>query len=736
MSKPVPLTYFIDLGGQSIEVRDVRGVETISRPFRFDVAFAQAEGAAIDPDAVIRTEAVLRLMRGPVELRHIQGVVTSISVGVAKARAPEIKLVLEPRLAVARFREDVRIFRKKTAPEIIVEVLDGLGVPTDNRLTGTYERRPYCVEWREKDLDFVHRLMEDEGIFYYFTADDVMVLGDATSAYDDGGPLLSFRGGAGMDRNEDAVVAIGARASVGPSKMSLRDWNPAHPSLNMDVQAATPLPAGPEHYDYPGEYLEPAAGQRKVGLRAEAVMCAAGALKGRSFSAKLVPGLVFGIEGAPNGAFDGKQVVTVVEHAFKRDGDGFSVGFQARSAEVVYRPPVVTEAPRLLNPVTGFVTGAPGDDICTNETGDVKVHFHWDRLQPLDDECSHWVPVLQDNTGHSIGISRVAWEVLVHHLEGDPDRPVVLGRVYNADDNFPQRLPELKSRSALKSLWSPRDGDGEIQGTNEIQFEDLAGAQRIWVYAERDQNTVVANNKDEHVEADETRIIKRDERVDIRGNQTKVVHASHLPTVEGNQKWKVGGDRKRHTIGNESMTVEGERKVEIGGSHTRTIGTDDRTNVTGNFTETISGTDTETSENNNLVQAELTSKLKVCGTLTEICKEGKMESTSQKRTETIDGSFNITATGVVATRCSEDRTTRVNASMKADAKEEMVIAGLDKLETHSKTGLFEGATAITFKVGETQIVFKDGTIAMVASDSITISTSSMNDLGSGTSVQI
>lgn len=736
MNKPLPLMYWLDLGGQRFEVREVRGVEAMSTPFRFEIAFAEDEGAAIDPDAVIRTQAVLHLMRGPVEERHVQGIVTSISVGVAKKRAPEIRLVLEPRLALARFRQDIRVFRKKTAPEIVVEVLSGLGIPTDNRLAGSYVRRPYCVQLRETDLDFVHRMLEDEGIYYYHTEDDVMVLGDKASAYEPSGPLLPFRSGTGLDRDEDAVFAIGARASVGPSKLTLRDWNPAHPSLDMDVQATTPLPAGPEYYDYPGEYLEPSEGQRKVDLRAEAVVCAHGATRGKTFSAKLFPGLVFHVEDAPSASFDGGHVVTRIEHAYERGRGGFEAAFEALGAEVVFRPAVVTEAPRLLNPMTGFVTGAPGDDICTNETGDVKVHFHWDRLQPYDDDCSHWVPVLQDNTGHSIGISRVGWEVLCHFQEGDPDRPVVLGRVYNADDSFPQRLPEMKTRSALKSLWSPRDDKGELQGTNEIQFEDLAGQERIWIYAERDQNIVIANNRDEHVEADETRVIKHDESIDIGGNQKQDLHANFLPTVEGNQKWKVGGDRTRHTVGNESMTVQGDRKVTISGSHTRKMGTDDRTNVTKNLTENICGSDTEESETNNLVQAELSSKLDVGGSLTETCKENKMESTAQKRKETIMGNVTVTAEGSVAMRCDDERKTSIVATLTATATEEMVIAGLDQLRMESRTGILDGATQVTFKVGDTQIILKDGTIAMKAPNDITIDTSSENNLGSGTSRQI
>ena len=738
MTKRDPLLYWIDLGGLSFRAREVTGSEALSKPFRFEIRFAEARGAELDPDALVRSQASLRLMRGTEEIRRIDGVISLLSVGVTKARAPEVHLVLEPRLATARYRQDIRIFREKTAPEIVVEVLSGLGITTELRLQGGYERRAYCVQMRERDLDFVHRLLEDEGIFYFIAAGDVMVLGDAVTAYDAGGPRLPFRAGMGLDRQDDAVFAVGARSQMGPSKMTLRDFNPAHPSLDMEVRAATPCPAGPEFYDYPGEYLEPGAGQRKVGLRAEAVACAHAALVARSFSATLMPGLVFHLEGAPGAVDDGGYVVTAVEHDFGRDDGGFSCGLEALKEDVVFRPAVVTPAPRLLNPMTGIVTGPAGEDIYTDAVGRVKVHTHWDRRQPYDEECSDWIPVLQDNTGHSVGIPRLHWEVLLHFLEGDPDRPVVMGRVYNADDNFPQRLPEMKTRSALKSLTSPRaprDENEEITGTNEIQFEDLAGKERIFIHAEKDQNVVVANDKTEHVINHETRVIKRDERIGIGVDNTVKVGGDLLGTVEGNQRWTVGGDRGVHVVGSDNGTVQTNRSMSIGGTHLRQLGTHDRAGSVQTFKETIGGAVLEASEKNNLVQAELASTLTVGGAVVEIARANKMETTVKKRDEKVGGSSIVQATMAIAARCDDTRTMTIGSSYSATADKEIVLAGIVQLDTLSGTGLFAGDT-ITLRVGSSEIAMKGGKIAITSKDSITIGTSADNVLGSGTSNQI
>jgi type VI secretion system secreted protein VgrG len=732
-----PLRYLLDLGGNTYRARELSGSESIFKAFRFEIRFAEADGALLDPDALIRSECSLRLERGNTLVRKIDGVATAITVGVTRNRAPEVKVVLEPRYALTRLRKDIRIFRKKTVPEVVVEVLSGLGVKTELRLSGSYERREYNVQLRESDHDFVERLLEDEGIFYFFLEGDVMVLGDSAASYEPGGPFLPFRAGSGLDRNEDAVFAMGARAAMGPSKMTLRDFNPEHPSVNMEVHASTPCAGGPEHYDYPGEYLDPGAGARKVKLRAEAVAVQRAAVTGKTFAGQLFPGGVFHVMGAPPPAADGGYVVTKIEHAMDVRTQGFSTRFEALDADTIFRPMPVTEAPRLLNPITGVVTGPPGEDIYTDEWGRVKVHFHWDRLQPYDDSCSYWIPTIQDNTGHSVAIPRIGWEVLVHFLEGDPDRPVVLGRVYNADDTFPQRLPEMKTRSALKSMSSPRESreSGEITGSNEIQFEDLVGEERIFVHAERDQNVVVANDKKEQVGNNETRVIKRDEKITIGNDHSANIGGDLLPTIQGNQTWSVGGDRKISIDNSDSASVQQDRTQSIGSTHFRRIGTDDRVVVQKNFSEKVGGVILEVSLRNNGFQVEQASSLIVGGAVVELAEESKMESAAKGRAETVGGLVYEKADERIDIRVDQARETVVGASLSVEATKEMVLAGIKKLKTSSNTGLIKG-DKLTLKVGTSEITMKDGVLAIKATDSITIDTTADNVLGSGTSTQI
>lgn len=731
MSTDKPLLFWLEMAGRPFAVREVRGRESISAPFRLELRFVIPEGGPIDPASVIKSEASLALVRER-PLRTITGLITDFKVRATRRGAPEVTLVLEPKFALTRLRSDIRVFREKTAVEIVTEVLAGHGIRPELRLRETYERRHYCVQFRETDFDFVNRLLEDEGIFYFFLEGDVMVLGDNTRAYEPiaAPEVVPFRAGMGMDENIECVVEIGRRAALVPSKVTLRDFNPEKPRLNMDVQADVPSPSGAEWYDFPGEYLDPGYGARKAKLTGESFAVASGAFTGITFCGRFLPGCELSLIDGPEAAADGKYVITAVEHEWVRDRQGFSLRFDALSADVTFRAPRVTPAPRLLNPVTGFVTGPAGEDIYTDEWGRVKVHLHWDRRQPLDEECSYWIPVLQDNTGQSCGIPRIGWEVLVHFLEGDPDRPVVLGRVYNAEDEFPQKLPLYKTRSALRSQSSPGR-----RGTNEIRFEDIAGEQHIYVYAEKDQNVVIANNKNEHILNNEGHAIDRDEAVSIGGNTTIKVGADLKQEVGVDQTHSVGGSRTRRAGKADSARVKKDRSLTVGGMHFRRIGTNDQV-ACDNLRETVGGAIIEASVKSNFTQGEKGALLAVGGAVVEVAKKDKSENANESRKEFIGGLFFTKAGKEIATRSNTVRQTSVGGMLNVTAKEQIAVSGVEELSVKAGAGEIAGKGSITLKVGDTKVVLKDGAIDVTAKTVIKMIVSGNNKQGAKTSTQI
>ena len=719
--EPRVLQYYVQLtgGGQvwQFPAREVRGTEHISRPWRLEIAFALKAlvglAEALDPDDVVREPIAISLMRNRTVERVITGIVTDISVTATAAGTPEVRLIAEPRMSLLRHRSDVRIHRNLTVPQIVTEVCEALGVTVRQELEGSYDARPYCVQWRETDFDYVSRLLEDEGIHYYFDDDDVLVLGDHAGAYRPiaGEPTVPLRQLAGLDEHHDAVFHFGQDAQMQPGKVTLRDWHVDHPTLDMDVTSDTSDGQGPEWYDYPGEYETPAEGSRKARLVAEAFSCAALKSTAQSTCARLMPGAHFVLAG---GVQSDALVVRKVVHEWDRVVGGFALSIEAQPQDVVYRPPRTTYVPRLLNPHTGTVcVSSPGEDIHCDRLGRVKVHFHWDRLRPYDDDCSDWVPVLQDNTGGSSAIPREGWEVLVHYLEGDPDRPVVLGRSYNGKDRPDERLPNMKAQSALRSLTTPtRDGG------NSIRFDDLQGTEKLMVSAERDQRVAVANDQTASIGASEVTGVGNNEQISIGGDATWKVGGSNDENVGANQTWSVGGNRTFDVKSLNELAVFGDRKLDVGGNFKGVL-KDQGYIAAMKMDETFGGNleQKATLSYDTIVRDTL--ELTIGGNVTETVKTGRSLSANVKRIEKIGGNLEQQSTeGEHQIRVDKKRTTTIKGNASVKATKMITLTGAHRLLSKSLASTYTADTTVTFKVGDTHVTMKNGLISIHAAEKI------------------
>jgi type VI secretion system secreted protein VgrG len=319
--------------------------------------------------------------------------------------------------------------------------------------------------------------------------------------------------------------------------------------------------------------------------------------------------------------------------------------------------------------------------------------------------------------------------VLVHFLEGDPDRPVVLGRVYNGEDTFPASLPENKTQSALKSLSSPtRDG------TNEIQLEDAAGKERLLVHAERDQNIVVANDKRQQVLSNEQSVIGRNEAVAIGANHTAVVGNHHTGTVGKDQTLTVAGKRSRSVSSNETSAVEGNRKLQISGMHFRRVGTDDIVKAK-NFGEQVGAVILETHLKTNTTNAGKAMTLTVGGAMIELARKEKVENVEGVRAETIGGSVMTKAKGAFKIGVKTSRKTTVGGALTVEAKKKLVVRAQDQVSGKAATATLDGSTSVTLKVGESIVLLSEGVLKLHASSTITFKITGPNDEGASKSDQ-
>ncbi len=722
-----PARYWVRLPDGLVPVRALHGTEGLSAPFRFELQLRMERGGdSLTADSLSRCGVLIGLHRGKALQRVLRGLITEIKVGASLEETPEVFLVVEPHLALLRHRTDCRIFRDKTVPEIVDLVLAPFEWRAEWRLQDSYVTRPYTVQFGESDLDFIHRLLEDEGIFYFVPdwsdldeEDDnppIVVCCDHVGAYDPivADSVVPFAAAHGLGVDHERVSAVGPRQELSVSTVSLRDFNADKPSLDMDVQAEGPTTGSVEYYDYPGKYAVPSEGQRKAGLMSEAFACKSSTIEGRTDCVRFKPGARFELSGAPVGVDAAGYAIRKLRHRWHQDDDSLELDFWALPETITYRPERVTPSPMLTTPLTGFVTGPEGSDIHCDEMGRVKVRFPWDRLQPIDDTVSYWIPVLQDNTGHSSAIPRVGWEVMVNFLEGDPDRPVVLGRLYNGDDAFPEPLPAGKTCSALQSLNSPgRDG------YNQIRFDDSAGNEMVTLQAEKDQNVNVANDYQEEVLNTESNWIGGNETLSVGSNSAAVVGKDAALTVQGDQSTAIGGSQTTKVASDTSNDVSGSRYVTIGGLHYRRIANYD-TVTTGVLIELVGGLDMEQSLKGNTTDSEHIHTLTVGGALVELARKDKNESAKTKRVETIGGLCSRDAGAVLSLRVDGVRTTTVGGSMSLTGDDKVLIEGVSAVTVSSAgASTYTGTAKVVFMVGGSaltlegsQISIKSGTITL------------------------
>ncbi len=577
------------------------GTEGLSILYRFELDLA-ADRAGVAIERLVGCRATLHV-QAPSGERWFHGLISRLQHAGDSPGSLSYRAELVPLLWLLGQQYRCRIFQNKSVPQIVTDVLEGAGLlhgatSLELCLVNRYAARVYCVQYRETDLHFIARLLEDEGIYYFFEhrAEDCrLVLADSPIFRANGtGQLeLPYCPPAGLLPTDDHISSFQVSHEVRPAVAVLRDYNHTRPPLNLECQASTGSPGAAEVYDYPGKYELQAEGHQRVQMRAEELACRQHAGFGRSNCAALVPGVVFRLKEHPQKGCNGEYCVTRVTHRGRQAlGDTFNAAgalgagvapqlaqalyaashhedpavrdlaqavgqlahrlrrappdtlrtlelwlrhggqvptdpatvcaarggdplnwlhelvrrldgatddpteapvyecdFECIPSEVPFRPPRITPRPLMRGCQTAVVVGPPGEEICVDEYGRVKVKFHWDRAPEDDDRASCWIRLSQGWAGGQYGmmfLPRVGQEVLVDFLEGDPDQPIITGRVYNGDLRPPYKLPDEKTKSTLKS-----NATKDSQRFHEIRFEDLNQQEQLFIRAQRRMDTRV-----------------------------------------------------------------------------------------------------------------------------------------------------------------------------------------------------------------------------------------------------
>jgi type VI secretion system secreted protein VgrG len=561
-----------------------RGEEGISELFSYELDLI-SEYNTIKFDDIIGQNVTIGIALADDSKRHINGIISNFSLGSGSAeedadlRFSFYKATMVPWLWLLTKTTDCRIFQNLSVPDIVSAIFqDYPNLNYHLRLKDTYEPRVYTVQYRETDFNFVSRLLEDEGIFYFFeheNGEHTLVLADSSTEHQPCPKQETARyqySGHGW-LEEDVLKTWEVAREIQAGKCTLRDFNFEIPHTDLTTTRESTCRLGPcerELYDYPGKFKTRNTGDRRTTVRIEAEECRLTTIKGSSNCRAFASGYRFVLKDYFRSDMDQKPyVLTRVEHTADQSGTfpglspqgtsedtGYANLFECIPHEVLFRPLRTARKPVVEGVQTAFVIGPEGEEIYTDQHGRVKVLFHWDREGGRNGDATCWIRVAQSMAGIRWGgvtIPRVGHEVIVHFIEGDPDRPIIIGQVYNGINTPPYILPNEKTITTFKSNSSLGGG-----GFNELRFEDKKAEEQLFIHAEKNQDIRVKNDCFEWIGKDRHLVVKQDQKEQVNHNRHEKVGADHVEEVGKDRHLKVKGKEAKEVDGSHSFTVKGD----------------------------------------------------------------------------------------------------------------------------------------------------------------------------------
>ncbi|WP_256849345.1 type VI secretion system tip protein TssI/VgrG [Pantoea sp. Fr-CA_6] len=572
----------------------LKGTETLSRPFVL-TAELLATDARIDRHALLGKPVTFTLptdgLMNALSPRYLNGKITRVAVRsqeLSGTRYAVYELTVEPDLWPMKRDRNLRIFQSQTVPQIVQTLLKEYGVNVETRLAGSYRVWEYCVQYQESSLDFISRLMELEGIYYFFRHEadrHTLVLCDAPDQHQafPGYETIAYHvTPSGGVVTEEGISQWSLAESVTPGIYSTDDYDFRKPNawmLQARQNPASPVPGTVDVYDWPGHFVDHSHGESYARIRQEVWQAEHHSVSGSGTATGIAPGFTFAIINAPHFSDNGEYLVTSATYDFAENayasgdtGDSrHNIHFTVLPSSVTYRTPPETAWPKTHGPQTAKVVGPKGESIWTDRYGRVKVKFHWDRLAKGDDTSSCWVRVSSAWAGQGFGgvqIPRVNDEVVVDFINGDPDRPLIIGRVYNEASMPPWALPAAATQMGFLS----RSKDGTADTANALRFEDKSGEEHLWIQAQKNMDThvkndashSVANNHSHYAGGNELYRVETNRVHGVKGGEERLTGKSKLDAVV--DTYVVGsGTKLRLECGESAIELNANGQINIVG---------------------------------------------------------------------------------------------------------------------------------------------------------------------------
>jgi type VI secretion system secreted protein VgrG len=582
------------LGKDELLLARFSGKEGMSRLFEFELELL-SENHEIDFREIIGKAVTIKIKLFDDKDRFFHGIISRFA---QKSGEPEkasesppfstYSASMVPLLWMLTRTADSRIFQNKNIPDIIEQVFGDQGFSDyEMKLSGSYDKKEYCVQYRETDFNFVSRLMEQEGIFYFFRHEKkghTLIIADSANENEPcpHQDTVQYQSGESGFKREDIITELELMQEIRPAKVTVNDYNFKVPGSDLKSEVSTNQPLGPgerEIYDYPIGFNTIDEGERLANLHMQVEEAQITTISGSSRCRDFTSGYTFDLADYYRSEMNHKSyLLTAVSHDATEPiavGRGDSAAtynnrFTCVPLDIPYRPQRLTQKPVVEGTQPAVVVGPDGEEIYPDEFGRVKIQFFWDREGKKDENSSCWIRVRQQWAGAHWGalfIPRIGHEVIVDFVEGDPDRPIIIGGVYNGTNKPPYALPAEKTKSTIMSNSTIGGG-----GANEFRFEDKKGDEEVYLHGQKDWTIAIENDKNQTVGHDETLNVANNRTKSVGVDQSESVGANKTITVESNFSETVGANMTQNVATAKAETIGAAKALTIGAAYQITVG--------------------------------------------------------------------------------------------------------------------------------------------------------------------
>jgi type VI secretion system secreted protein VgrG len=706
------------LGADVLLLLAFSGTESLSRLFSYQLDLSSPNDSIAAKDIVGKkvSWSVSRFDQNP---RYFAGIVSRFVAGaLSRRKLRTYRAEVVPWTWLLTRTTDCRIFQNQNTPDIITTIFSDFGFGDYKlELKGTFPKWEYCVQYRETAFNFISRLMEREGIFYFFRHEDgkhTMVLANAASSYTNVPESPVEYGPGSLAPNH--IQSWEHHYEFRSGKWTRTDYNFETPSTSLLTTTSTviDLPDAPKYelFDYPGEYFIKGDGDPVTKVRMEEEEAGYSVVNATSQCCTFTPCGKFTLTHHDVAAENGDYVITSIRHAATEtsygstaNGTSYNNAFTCIPASVIYRPPRATPKPMVQGVQTAVVTGPGGEEIYVDKYGRIKVQFFWDRKGKKDDKSSCWIRVAEQWGGKNWGVvcnPRIGQEVIVDFLEGDPDRPLITGRVYNAEQMPPYDLPANMTQSGIKSRSSK---GGSPANYNELRFEDKKGSELVTLHAEKDQSIEVEHDEAHWVGHDRTKNIDHDETTHVKHDRTETVDNNETITIHANRTETVDKDESITIHGNRTETVDKDETITIHGNRTETVDKNESITISGSRTENVSKDESITIGGGRTENVSKDESITIGGGRTENVSKDESITIGGGRTENVSKDESITIGGGRTESVGKDEAITISGNQTINVGKALAITAADSI------ALTTGSASIVMnKNGNITIQGKDITI--------------------------